>query len=206
MKILLLTSCALLASCATDRGITTEESTATIKASFAERGIAKLDRLNQSDLQKTCSEYADRELPKTVAARLEKEALETVKYPANDQYLGDWKEGEKIAQNGRGLQFSDTATGPNGGNCYACHQIQKAEISYGTIGPSLYQYGKLRSGGAQQAPEAIVKYTWAKLWNSHAFAACTQMPRYGAAAILTEQQLKHVMALLLDPKSPVNTQ
>lgn len=205
MKILLLTLCLALASCATDNVITTEESTATIKASFVERGIAKLDRLDQSDLQKTCSEYADRELPKPVAARLEKAALDAIKYPADGKYLGDWQEGEKIAQNGRGLQFSDTASGANGGNCYACHQIQKAEISYGTIGPSLYQYGKLRSGGAQQPPEAILKYTWTKLWNSHAFAACTQMPRYGAAGILTEQQLKHVMALLLDPKSPVNT-
>ncbi len=55
MKILLLTVCLALASCATDNVITSEESTATIKASFAERGIAKLDRLDQSDLQKTCS-------------------------------------------------------------------------------------------------------------------------------------------------------
>jgi sulfur-oxidizing protein SoxX len=32
----------------------------------------------------------------------------------------------------------------NGGNCYNCHQIDKKEISYGTIGPSLYNYGKIR--------------------------------------------------------------
>jgi len=30
------------------------------------------------------------------------------------------------------------------------------------------------------------------------------MPRFGAAGILTEKQLKDVMALLLDPASPVN--
>jgi sulfur-oxidizing protein SoxX len=30
------------------------------------------------------------------------------------------------------------------------------------------------------------------------------MPRFGAAGILTEAQMKDVMALLLDPKSPVN--
>ncbi|MFM2398500.1 MAG: hypothetical protein RL341_657, partial [Pseudomonadota bacterium] len=155
-------------------------------------------------LQQVCSEYATRELPKADRERLEKAALAAIKAPADSQYLGDWKEGERIAQNGRGLQFSDTASTVAGGNCYACHQIQKAEISYGNIGPSLYQYGKLRSGGAAQPPEAIVKYTWGKIWNSHAYNACSNMPRYGAANILTEQQLKHVMALLLDPVSPVN--
>ena len=29
------------------------------------------------------------------------------------------------------------ATKANGGNCYNCHQIDKEEISFGTIGPSL---------------------------------------------------------------------
>jgi sulfur-oxidizing protein SoxX len=196
--------CLLFASCATYSPPTAQESAQTIKASFAERGIAKLDRLEQSDLQQACSEYATKELPKPLRERLEKAALDAIKYPADNVYLADWKEGERIAQNGRGLQFSDTASTVAGGNCYACHQIQKAEISYGNIGPSLYQYGKLRSGGAAQPPEAIVKYTWGKIWNSHAFNACSNMPRYGAAGILTEQQVKHVMALLLDPASPVN--
>jgi sulfur-oxidizing protein SoxX len=30
------------------------------------------------------------------------------------------------------------------------------------------------------------------------------MPRFGSAHIIGEQQVKHVMALLLDPQSPVN--
>jgi sulfur-oxidizing protein SoxX len=30
------------------------------------------------------------------------------------------------------------------------------------------------------------------------------MPRFGHKGILTEAQMKHVMALLLDPASPVN--
>ncbi|MGL4575523.1 MAG: sulfur oxidation c-type cytochrome SoxX [Burkholderiaceae bacterium] len=197
-------SCLLLASCATYSPPTAKEAAEVLKSSFAERGIAKLDRVQQSELQQVCSEYATRELPKADRERLEKAALAAIKAPADGQYLGDWKEGERIAQNGRGLQFSDTASTVAGGNCYACHQIQKAEISYGNIGPSLYQYGKLRSGGAAQPPEAIVKYTWGKIWNSHAYNACSNMPRYGAANILTEQQIKHVMALLLDPVSPVN--
>ena len=30
------------------------------------------------------------------------------------------------------------------------------------------------------------------------------MPRFGAQGILTQQQLKDIMAFLLDPESPVN--
>jgi L-cysteine S-thiosulfotransferase len=190
----------LLAACATMvSGPTTQEVTDTIKASFAEKGIAKLDRLNQSEAQKICSEYAQTPLPADKREQLQKAALDSVKYPADGNFLGDWKEGEKIAQNGRGLQYSDDAKTVNGGNCYACHQIQKAEISFGNIGPSLNQYGKFRGNS-----EPILKYTWAKIFNSHAYNACSNMPRYGAAEILTENQIRDVMALLLDPQSPVN--
>ena len=49
-----------------------------------------------------------------------------------------------------------------------------------------------------------MEYTWGKLWNSRAYNACSQMPRAGHKGILSEQNLKDVMALLLDPKSPVN--
>ncbi|WP_374361877.1 sulfur oxidation c-type cytochrome SoxX [Pseudoduganella danionis] len=173
---------------------------ANFKASFAEKGIAKLDRLEQSELQKICSTYATKPLPAKVRAKLEKAEMAAVKHPADGNYLGDWREGEKIAQNGRGLQFSDDAKTVNGGNCYACHQITKSEIAYGNIGPSLAEYGKLRGGPT----EAIVRYTWSKLYSSHAVNACSVMPRYGAAGILSEQQMKDVMALLLDPQSPVN--
>ena len=122
-----------------------------------------------------------------------------MKYPADGKYLGDWKRGEAIAQNGRGLQFSDKLGDVAGGNCYACHQINKAEIEHGNIGPSLTGYGKLRG-----QTEPIVKYTWARIWNSHSFNACANMPRFGDAGILTEAQIKDVMALMLDPASPVN--
>ena len=134
-----------------------------------------------------------------VASQIEASQLATVKYPASGTFLGDWKEGEKIAQNGRGLQSSDIVGAPNGGNCYACHQIRKDEIAYGTIGPSLHQYGKLRGDS-----EAVLRYTWAKIYNAQAFHACSNMPRFGHQQILTEQQIRDLMALLLDPASPVN--
>lgn len=190
----------VLAGCAAMPGsVSDAEVTEAIKSSFAERGIAKLDRLDQSEMQRQCSAYSGKELPASVKENIEQAALAAVVYPADGRYLGDWKEGEKVAQSGRGLQFNDTEKTVAGGNCYACHQLAKGEISYGNLGPSLYNYGKLRGNS-----EAIVKYTWARLWNSHAFAACNHMPRFGAAGILTDRQLKDVMALLLDPASPVN--
>ncbi|AJC20350.1 sulfur oxidation c-type cytochrome SoxX [Pandoraea pulmonicola] len=170
-----------------------------LRDSFRGSGVAQLDRIDQSELQKLCTQYATKPMPAKIAERLQKAELANVKAPADGKYLGDWKEGEKVAQNGRGMQFSDKADTVNGGNCYACHQLTKSEISFGNIGPSLYHYGKLRG----DSPE-VVKYTWAKVYDSHSYMACSNMPRFGAAGILTEQQLKDVMALLLDPASPVN--
>ena len=189
---------AALAACATYVPPTEQETMAVIKSSFHDHGIAKVDRLNQSELQKICSETHN-DPPKDVRQRLEKAALATVKYPSDGKWLGDYKKGERIAQTGRGLQWSDSADTEAGGNCYACHQLSKAEISYGNIGPSLNNYGKMRGYG-----DDVKKYTWAKIWNTHSFNACSSMPRFGDAGILTEAQIKDVMALLLDPASPVN--
>lgn len=178
-----------------------EESVAVIKAGFQDRGIAKVDRLNQSELQAACSEAAMKraDLPKDTRERLQKAALDAVKYPSDGKWLGDWKLGERIAQSGVGMQFSDNEKTVNGGNCYACHELSKQEISFGNIGPTLYNYGKLRGNS-----EPILRYTWGKIWNTHAYNACSTMPPYGHAGILSEEQIRHVMALLLDPQSPVN--
>jgi sulfur-oxidizing protein SoxX len=180
-------------------GPTDAEVARLMKESFRARGLATLDRLDQTESQAACSKYATTPMPPEVKARLEKAAMDRIRYPADGRYLGDFRQGERIAQSGVGLQFSDDEKTVNGGNCYACHQISKAELAHGNIGPSLYNYGKLRGTG-----EEILKYTWGRLWNSHAFNACNQMPRYGDARILTDDQLRDVMALLLDPKSPVN--
>ena len=170
-----------------------------LKSSFKTRSIAKVERLDQSELQQQCSAYATTPMPEAMKKSLEQKALAGVKYPADGRYLGDWKQGENIAQSGVGMQFSDNDKTVNGGNCYACHQLTKAELSYGNIGPTLYNYGKLRGN-----TEPILKYTWARIWNAHAFNACNIMPRYGDAGILSEDQIRNVMALLLDPASPVN--
>ncbi len=183
-----------------------QQALAMLKASFRDQGIAKVDRLDQDLGQKACS--SDKAPPEDVAKKIEADALASIQWPAGGQYLGDWREGEKLAQNGRGMTWTDASAEPkaNGANCYNCHEIDKKEISYGTIGPSLWNYGKLRGvkDVADPASAAIVQYTWGKLWNSKAYAACSNMPRFGHMKLLNQDQLRHVMALLLDPKSPVN--
>lgn len=178
------------------------------KASFRDQGQAKVDRLVQDDADRECSaaDVAGQPIDEKVAKAIEAANLKTIRWPSDGKFLGDWKEGERIAQSGRGMTWSDKAGSENGGNCYNCHQISKAEISYGTLGPSLYQYGKMRGVVNPEAPEskAVVEYTWGKIWNAKAYNACSQMPRAGHKGILTEQQVKHIMALLLDPQSPVN--
>jgi len=179
-----------------------------VKKSFRSEGIATVDRLEQDESNRECSmaeAYGTKMWPAR-AKQIEEANLKTVKWPSDGKFIGDWKEGEKIAQNGRGLTWTDTASAPNGGNCYNCHQITKEEISFGTIGPSLYNYGKIRGVKDPNSAESkpIVEYTWGKIWNSKAYNACSNMPRAGHAGILNEQQIRHVVGLLLDPNSPVN--
>ncbi|HEX4858997.1 MAG TPA: sulfur oxidation c-type cytochrome SoxX [Usitatibacteraceae bacterium] len=182
-------------ACGVDAASLAEE---VMKASFKDRGQAKVDRLNQDETQAACSTPSGK-VSKEVAAKIQAINLKAIKYPADGKLLGDWKEGEKIAQSGVGKQFSDNPANPSGGNCYACHQLSKAEISYGTIGPSLYNFGKLRG-----FTEANRKYAYGKIYNAQAYSACSNMPRFGHNQILTEDQIRHVTALLMDPESPVN--
>jgi len=175
------------------------EAAAMLKRDFKTKGIATADRLHEDGVQAICNRTSDHP-PKAVAERLEKDQLDGVRYPVDGKLMGDWKAGEKLAQSGRGMTWSDSAGVPGGGNCYNCHQIGPQETSFGTIGTSLYQYGKLRGN----TPE-IQKYTYAKIWNAKAFNLCSAMPRFGHAGALTEAQIKDLVALLLDPQSPVNS-
>ena len=179
------------------------------KASFRDEGIVKADKvLNTDETNRLCSQadVAGKPLDEATAKRLEADNLKTVKWPSDGNFIGEWKEGEKIAQNGRGLTFTDSASVVNGGNCYNCHQITKEEISFGTIGPSLYGYGKLRgvTDPKSAAAKPTLEYTWGKIWNAKAYNACSNMPRAGHMGILNETQVRHLVALLLDPSSPVN--
>lgn len=186
------------ASAPEDSGVNDRAATM-MKSSFKARGQATLDRLDQDETQRLCSEYAGRPLPAPVAERIRQANLATIRYPADGKLVGDWKSGETIAQSGQGFQYSDDPKKAAGANCYACHQLTPQELSYGTIGPSLYRFGKLRGYSDETR-----RYAWQKIYNAEAFAACSNMPRFGQHHILTEQQIRDVVALLVDPASPVN--
>jgi sulfur-oxidizing protein SoxX len=172
-----------------------------IQESFRADGIAALNRIDQDATQKFCSDpkFADSKQGQAMREKIQKINMDSIKQPSDGKYIGDWKNGERIAQSGRGATWTDTAETPIGGGCYNCHQIDSKEISYGNIGPSLTGYGKIRG----YSPE-VVTYTWNRINNSKAYNACSNMPRFAHFKLLNEKQMQDVMALLLDPESPVN--
>jgi L-cysteine S-thiosulfotransferase len=155
-------------------------------------------RLAQDETQRVCSLYRN-DPPAAEAERVRARERATMVFPAGGVQGGDWRRGEAIAQSGQGGQFSDGASTVHGGNCYACHQLAPNEVSYGTLGPSLLAYGKLRGYGPEEA-----KAAYAKIYNSQAVTPCSLMPRFGYHQFLTEEQMKDVLAYLFDPLSPVN--
>jgi sulfur-oxidizing protein SoxX len=164
---------------------------------FHPRGQATMERVVQDGLQRVCTESADKP-PAEVAKALEADQMKTIAFPEGS-LLGDWQRGEKIAQGGRGLTWNDRAGQPADGSCYNCHQLSDKELSFGTIGPSLRNFGKLRG----DTPETR-RYVYGKIYNAKAYSACSQMPRLGASGTLTPEQIKDLVGLLLDPASPVN--
>jgi sulfur-oxidizing protein SoxX len=172
---------------------------AAVKAAFPTAPADWQPRLVPDETMKECS-TSHNNPSNAMAEAIRQREKAKIKYPADGNFLGDWKNGEKLAQSGYGLRFTDyPPRGVNGGNCYACHQLTKAEVSYGTVGPSLLGYGKLRNFAA-----ADVKAAYEKIYDSHAGFACSLMPRFGVNSILTVDQIKDLVALLMSPESPVN--
>ena len=169
-----------------------------MKSTFGKAPPEWQARIEPDETLKACNAYHN-EVPSAEADKITARELTRVVYPADGKFLGSWKEGAKIANNGRGGQFSDPPDTVSGGNCYACHQMEQAEVSFGTLGPSLTNYGKDR----KYDPEEI-KRAYTKVYDSQAVVACSNMPRFGANKVLSEQQIKDIMAFLFDPESPVN--
>ena len=128
-----------------------------MKASFRDQGIAKVERLQQDESDAASSKAQDQSqgqgqgqsLPDATAKAIEAAKRKTVKMPADGKFIGDWEEGEKLAQNGCDMAWTDP-------------------------------------------------------YNAKVYTACSGMPRFGHGNLLDEVQLKHLMVLLLDPKSPAN--
>jgi sulfur-oxidizing protein SoxX len=168
-----------------------------------EGGVAG-KRLEQDELQRLCSALRDKPADGDTVQKVTALARESIKYPEGGIKLGDWQIGRELAWSGFGYRVghrtddhSQAANGP-GGNCYNCHQMA-TDRTGGTIGPSLTGYGKMRGSG-----EGILKYAYEVIYNPHAYFPCTNMPRIGSNAVLSEEQISHIMAYLFDPESPVN--
>lgn len=171
----------------------------TLAQAFAGAPSGWQARLLPDDVMATCAKFRNQP-PKDVADAIRAAQRRNIRYPADGNYVGDWRRGEEIAQSGYGLRFTDIQKGrPNGGNCYACHQLATAEVSYGTLGTSLKSYARTHGNDAAGA-----RLVYEKIYNSQAVVACSLMPRFGANGILTIDQVKDLVALLLDPESPVN--
>jgi sulfur-oxidizing protein SoxX len=168
-----------------------------LKRDFQARGQATMDRVVPDALQRVCNE-TNNNPPAELARTLEADQMRTIALPSGP-LLGNWQRGERIAQGGRGLTWSDKPGAPSDGSCYNCHQLSPKESSFGTLGPSLYRFGAARGNG----PE-VQKYVYGKIYNAKAYNLCSHMPRLGYSGTLTEEQIKDLVALLLDPASPVN--
>ena len=193
----LLVACAAPGPAGNQPTISDSEVQQIMKRDFHPRGQATMDRLEQDAVQRACTATRNRP-PAELAKQLQAEQMKTVVIPAGD-LMGDWKEGDKIAWSGKGMQWHEDPKKASGGGCYNCHEISPTRTSFGTIGPSLRAFGKNRGNSVE-----MQRYVYAKIYNAKAYVACSEMPRFGYTGTLTEQQIKHLVALLLDPASPVN--
>ena len=82
-----------------------------MKRDFHASGIAKAEWLNQDELQKACTQYHNNPPPE-LRKKIEAAQMGTITYPADGNFMGDWKRGERIAQDGRGSTWSDKPGAP----------------------------------------------------------------------------------------------
>ena len=172
-----------------------------LEQSVQEGGSAR-GRMEQDELQRACS-FTTSEIPEGLSGEVIEMARASYEEPPGGPRLGDWERGAELARSGHGFRvghnIDDHSSRPPGGNCYACHQMDPDEPVYGTIGPSLAGYGDARG-----TDDASLSYAHEVISNPHQYFPCTTMPRFGANELLSEREISHIMAYLLDPESPVN--
>lgn len=198
-KIALLAFAVLAAGPAAAQPIDNARLDAAMKAAFPTANDDFKPRLTPDQTLAQCS-AADNSPAKPITEAIEKRERAEIQYPPDGKFVGDWQKGERLAQSGYGMRFSDyPPRQANGGNCYGCHELTVKEVSFGTVGPTLRQYGKLRDFKEQAAKE-----TYEKIYNAQALFPCSLMPRFGHNQVLTIDQIKDIVALLMSPESPVN--
>jgi sulfur-oxidizing protein SoxX len=152
--------------------------------------------------QKLCSTIGGARLTADEAAQVVQSARASMRYPDGGRLAGDWKTGERLANDAVGMRVRDgrvEQVKENGALCINCHALDPKEVNAGNLGPPLSGYG-VRNGNS----EAAVKYAYEKIYNAWVYFPCSNMPRLGHNGFLTPQQIAHVVAYLTDPQSPVN--
>lgn len=181
------------------RGVNEQQMARVLRQAFPSAPPEWRSRLVPDATMATCVLW-DNQPPKDVADAIKKREASRIRHPADGNFMGDWRRGEVLAQSGYGLRFTDNdIKRPNGGNCYACHELSPDEVSFGTLGVSLKGYGRTHKFDPQYA-----RVVYEKIYNSQAVVTCSTMPRFGANGILLIDQIKDLVALLMDPDSPVN--
>lgn len=178
--------------------ISKERIEAVIKSSWPNLPPELQARVDQDETMRICSETKNSP-SNAQAAEIVAREKKNIIYPADNKFMGDWKKGEAGALSGYGFRMKDDPKRDAGGNCYACHQLAPKEISFGTLGPSLAGYGKLKGN----TPEAQ-KEVYERIYNPQATSACSNMPRFGHNKVLSPELIANYVAFLLDPESPVN--
>ena len=114
---------------------------------------------------------------------------------------GRLEEGRALAQSGYGGRFTDyPPRAANGGNCYACHQLdaQGAELRHAGPEPArVRQDPQVRRGRGQGRLRADLQSA-----RRHAVLATCRAS--GASKFLTIEQIKDLVAYVMSPESPVN--
>ncbi|MEZ4629178.1 MAG: sulfur oxidation c-type cytochrome SoxX [Deinococcales bacterium] len=139
----------------------------------------------QDDAQLLCSSHHN-QLPADLVEAFISQQKSLIAYPENGERLGDWESGLAI--------FSDSKKG----NCYACHQGLADEVAAGNVGPSLLGYG------ARGQDEAIINYTYEKIFNAWVYQPCSAMYRAGVNGRLSPQETADLVGFLLAFESPLN--
>ena len=95
-----LSAMAVLASCASPSMSMpgAAELLATLKSSFSERGPAKMDRLDQNEVQRICTEAdkTGKAVNEETRKKIETALYSGIPYPTDAKYIGNWQEGEKL--------------------------------------------------------------------------------------------------------------
>lgn len=169
-----------------------------------QEGSTVRDRLKQDEIQKACSKLKGEPIDSATAEKVTQLAAKSLVYPEKGIKLGDWKKGQALAENAFGFRVGhnvdDHSVRETGGLCMNCHQLEQAKVERsGTLGPSLIGYGKPLGAG-----EDAMKHAYEVIYNPHSLYPCTNMPRFGANGVLSQQKIADLLAYLLDPESPVN--